>query len=131
SYLHVSWETVDDLLSLVDRASAALQTYRRREVQGGWRRGDLFDDLAADEVFPPSHLVVERILEVRDSTIDDMKIDFENAVMPASNSSESSLAVPNDSNKSSEYASAGVVESASKERPPLLHGPDAWVTVKW
>lgn len=84
SYLHLSWETEEDLLTLVGpTAKAHLSKYRQRVASGI----DLFDDLRHGEYFAPQALIVERILDVNDNTVNIKTIDWKNAVLPSAESS--------------------------------------------
>ena len=79
SFLHLSWEKEDDLISLVGTtARSAIRKYRDRIAGKGGV--DLFEDLARGEVFPSCYLQVERILDVDDKFVSIQCVDHINAV---------------------------------------------------
>lgn len=83
SYLHLSWETEIDLETMIgSSAKQHVNRYRNRCSQGE----DLFDDLRHGEYFSPQFLVVERILDVDDATVNVLTIDWENAILPCDTS---------------------------------------------
>ena len=82
----------------------------------------LFNDLRSNEYFPPCFLVVERILDVNDDTIDIGSIDWEAAVLPPNNISTANI---------EESQGINTMDSADKKSSIFLHGSECFVTVKW
>lgn len=123
SYLHASWELEQDLIDFVgSSAKTALSKYRDRLYCGQ----ELFEDIGAKEYFPPSFLLVERILDV--SGDEDLQaVDWEHAVLPPMSSATSIGSFVAGEPIEIDDGTGG--ESAKKS---YLHTPhDCFVTVKW
>mmetsp|Transcript_14278 Transcript_14278/g.21378 ORF Transcript_14278/g.21378 Transcript_14278/m.21378 type:complete len:2203 (+) Transcript_14278:135-6743(+) len=88
SYLHVSWETEDDLVNLVGpTAKTQIKRFRSNSVGGV---ATIFEDLRPGEYFPPTVMAVDRVIDVDDEMVDIRNIDWENATLPANPFDESS-----------------------------------------
>ena len=81
SFLHVSWETEQDLLDLVKGTSVknAISKFRNRELLGL----GMFEDLGRGEYFLPEFVQVDRVLDIEDNTVDILDLDPETAVLPS------------------------------------------------
>lgn len=80
SFLHVSWETERDLITMVGAAvKSQIKKFRLREHEGT----ELFDDLSKGEAFPPSYLIIDRILDVDDPDINMDTVKWDRATIPA------------------------------------------------
>ena len=83
SFLHVSWEKEDDLLNLLDPSvKSQLKKFRQRITSN---EPDLFEDLGREDYFPPSFLVIDRILDVDDKDISIQSVDPINALTSSNN----------------------------------------------
>lgn len=77
SFLHVSWEKEEDLLTMVGpTAKAQLRRYRERQSSD---QPELFEDLGRGDYFPPSYLDVERVLDVDDPDVVIQTVDYVHA----------------------------------------------------
>ena len=135
SYLHVSWELEDDLLTFVGTsAKAAFKKYRERS----YYNVDLFDDILSKEYFPPSFLTVERIMDVDCDETSISTVDWADSVVPTLSAPTSSVSGNAAASPAQDHAmTMEVVESEEAVPTPhnektYLHGTsNCFITVKW
>ena len=84
SFLHVSWETEIDLITILGaKAKNQLKRFRLQNVVAlSSQEHELFDDLKRGEYFLPSFIRIERILDVDDKNVSMQDIDFASAILP-------------------------------------------------
>jgi hypothetical protein len=122
SFLHVSWETEEDLVSIVGSSAKGHFTRYRQRLHSG---EDLFEDVRSDEFFPPMFTLVDRILDVDCDQVVIQKVDWKNARLPPQ---ESAPAAP----AAAGGGAAGALEGDGVPAAGWLHGlENCFVTVKW
>jgi len=77
SFLHLSWEKEEDLLTMVGpSAKAQLRRFRERLTSD---EPELFEDLGRGDYFPPAFLEIERVLDVDDPSVTIQSVDYVHA----------------------------------------------------
>lgn len=105
SYLHVSWETERDLTEMAGPSVKAMLSRFAKKSSMPPDSADPFSDLRAGEYVPPSFLVIERILDVEDPSVDVQNLPHEDAYLPG--------------------------DPPTKDGVVPLHSDDCFVIVKW